>query len=123
MKRILVTGITGYIGSSVAVKLKARGYEIVGLVRKKTDLSRLEAQGMSGRLRTIHDEELPAALVAEVDAVIQTADSADDADTFDRLLADTLALQLIATATPIKPETNSDGGYSILLSNLLYINY
>lgn len=39
--KILLTGATGYIGGSVAAKLLATGYHVVGLVRSQAGLIKL----------------------------------------------------------------------------------
>jgi len=42
-KRILLTGITGFLGSHLAKALLAVGYEVVALKRKSSSLSRIES--------------------------------------------------------------------------------
>ncbi len=42
MKKVLVTGANGFIGSSLVKKLRQQDIEVVGLVRKTSDLSFLE---------------------------------------------------------------------------------
>jgi dihydroflavonol-4-reductase len=41
--KILITGITGLVGSFVAKKMLTEGHEIFGLIREKSDLSLIEA--------------------------------------------------------------------------------
>lgn len=91
-QNVFITGITGYIGGSVAQKLLALGYPVSGLVRKENDLQWLRSQGMDGVVGTIHQTDVLEAAVAQADAIIHTADSADDpyaVDTFLRLLEGT----------------------------------
>ncbi len=41
MKKILLTGITGFLGSNIASKLIDEGYEVHGIVRKSSSLDRI----------------------------------------------------------------------------------
>ncbi|MFP3598841.1 NAD-dependent epimerase/dehydratase family protein [Chryseobacterium sp. SIMBA_029] len=89
MKKILITGITGYIGGTIAKKLLEKNYSVTGLVRNETDVKKLEQSGIESIIGSIHDETVLKAAVSNADAVIHTADSADDAyaaDSFIRLL-------------------------------------
>lgn len=42
-QRVLITGVTGYLGSHLAMALLAKGYEVVALKRKTSRLHRLES--------------------------------------------------------------------------------
>jgi len=89
---VFITGITGYIGGSVARKLQAQGYRVSGLVRRESDLQWLRSQGMDGLVGTIHQTGILEAAVSQASTIIHTADSADDpyaVDTFLRLLEGT----------------------------------
>jgi nucleoside-diphosphate-sugar epimerase len=89
MKKILITGITGYIGGTVAKKLLEKNYSVTGLVRNEADVKKLEQLGIECIVGSIHDETVLKAAVSNADAVIHTADSADDAyaaDSFIKLL-------------------------------------
>ena len=79
MKKILITGITGYIGGSIAQKLLDRNYEVIGLVRDEARVQELESMGIKTIIGNIHHEDLIKEVVTSVDAVIHNADSADDA--------------------------------------------
>ncbi|AZA92579.1 Cholesterol dehydrogenase [Chryseobacterium nakagawai] len=79
MKKILITGITGYIGGSIAKKLLDRNYEVIGLVRNEAHVQELESMGIKTIIGNIHHEDLIKEVVTSVDAVIHNADSADDA--------------------------------------------
>ena len=71
--KILLTGATGYLGSRVAEKLKAKGYEVTAFVRSEEKKRGVKAQGMNAVVGTL---ENPATLVRaaqEVDAVVHTA--------------------------------------------------
>lgn len=86
MKKILITGITGYIGGSIAQKLLERNYEVTGLVRNESHVQELESLGIKTIIGNIHNEDLIKAAVADVDAVIHNADSADDAYAVDNFI-------------------------------------
>ena len=49
-KRALLTGITGFVGSHLAEKLLAEGWEVHGIVRENSDTSRLEEK-FAGRIK------------------------------------------------------------------------
>ncbi|MDR3023353.1 NAD-dependent epimerase/dehydratase family protein [Chryseobacterium sp.] len=86
MKKILITGITGYIGGSIAKKLLDRNYEVTGLVRNETHVQELESLGIKTIIGNIHNEDLIKTAVDGVDAVIHNADSADDAYAVDNFI-------------------------------------
>ncbi|EFK36681.1 Cholesterol dehydrogenase [Chryseobacterium gleum] len=86
MKKILITGITGYIGGSIAKKLLERNYEVTGLVRNESHVQELESLGIKTVVGNIHNEDLIKTAVAGVDAVIHNADSADDAYAVDNFI-------------------------------------
>lgn len=75
IKKILVTGITGYIGGTIAVKLKEKGYEVSGLVRKDSDIEKLQSFGFDTFQGSLEDKELLSKIIENSDAVIHTADS------------------------------------------------
>lgn len=84
--RIFITGITGYIGGTVATKLLEKQHEVSGLVRKEEDLEWLKSLGIKGVLGNIHDEQILKTAFSDADAVIHTADSADDAYAMDTMV-------------------------------------
>ncbi|MCE4066659.1 NAD-dependent epimerase/dehydratase family protein [Chryseobacterium gleum] len=86
MKKILITGITGYIGGSIAKKLLEKSYEVTGLVRSESHVQELESLGIKTVVGNIHNEDLIKTAVAGVDAVIHNADSADDAYAVDNFI-------------------------------------
>ncbi|WP_343661452.1 NAD-dependent epimerase/dehydratase family protein [Chryseobacterium sp.] len=86
MKKVLITGITGYIGGTIAKKMLDRNYEVTGLVRNKAHVQELESLGIKTIVGNIHNENLIKAAVADVEAVIHNADSADDAYAVDNLI-------------------------------------
>lgn len=87
MKNILITGITGYIGGSVARKLLERNYRVTGLVRNAASAEKLQQSGIEYIIGDIHDEAVLKYAVSQADAVIHTADSADDAYAADSFIS------------------------------------
>ena len=79
MKKVLITGITGYIGGSVAKLLLAKNYEVYGLVRKAEDVSKVEQFGAKAIVGNINDYKLLCDICRDIDVIIHTAESADDA--------------------------------------------
>jgi nucleoside-diphosphate-sugar epimerase len=75
MKRAFVTGVSGYIGGSVARRLAQDGFAVVGLVRDPAAAARVEATGVRPALGGLDDAALLQRLAGEADVVINTADS------------------------------------------------
>jgi len=74
--KVFVTGATGYIGGSVAARLVALGYQVVGLVRSKEKAPLLKERGIEPLLGTLDDPETLTHAADAADAVIHAA-SAD----------------------------------------------
>jgi nucleoside-diphosphate-sugar epimerase len=76
--KVFVTGVTGYIGGSVAEHLVASGHQIVGLLRHKeiAKASLLRDRGIEPVLGTLDDSETLTNAALAADAVINAA-SAD----------------------------------------------
>ncbi|EJL74207.1 NAD-dependent epimerase/dehydratase family protein [Chryseobacterium populi] len=86
MKKVLITGITGYIGGTIAVKLLEKNYNVTGLVRNEAHIKELKALGIESVVGNIHDEAVLKSAISNVDAVIHNADSADDAYAADSII-------------------------------------
>ncbi|WP_312901604.1 NAD-dependent epimerase/dehydratase family protein [Chryseobacterium taichungense] len=86
MKRILITGITGYIGGTVAKKLLDKNYQVIGLIRNDAQARELQAAGIETIVGDIHDETVLRDATSNADAIIHNADSADDAYTADGIV-------------------------------------
>jgi nucleoside-diphosphate-sugar epimerase len=86
MKRILITGITGYIGGTVARKLLDKNYTVIGLVRNTAHIKELESAGIETIVGSVHDEDVLQSAISNSDAVIHNADSADDAYAADSMI-------------------------------------
>lgn len=77
IKKVFITGATGYIGGSVAALLLKKGYEVSALVRKQADAEKLKALGITPVPGNIHDMPVLRKAAANTDAVIHTADADD----------------------------------------------
>ncbi|WP_212005637.1 NAD-dependent epimerase/dehydratase family protein [Chitinophaga sp. HK235] len=77
MKTVFMTGVTGYIGGSVAARLIKAGYRVNGLARNEKDFPALISAGIQPVVGTLDDEAVIASAAASADAVINTA-SADN---------------------------------------------
>ncbi|MBK1895179.1 NAD-dependent epimerase/dehydratase family protein [Chryseobacterium paridis] len=86
MKKILITGITGYIGGTIAAKLLDKKYNVVGLIRNEIHAKELATLGVETIVGDIHDETVIQSAIQKVDAVIHNADSADDAYAIDSII-------------------------------------
>lgn len=75
IRTVFVTGVTGYIGGSVAQLLVDRGYQVTGLVRKETDFAALKARGITPIQGTLEDAAVLRAASEQADAVIHTANA------------------------------------------------
>jgi nucleoside-diphosphate-sugar epimerase len=75
--QVFITGATGYIGGSVAAKLRQNGHKVLGLVRTDEKAAQLKQRGIEPLLGTLADFTKIAKAASESDAVINTA-SADD---------------------------------------------
>jgi nucleoside-diphosphate-sugar epimerase len=73
--KLFLTGATGYIGGSAAVKLVAAGHQVVGLTRDATKAPALRALGMEVSIGALSDRALLADAARAADAVIHTADA------------------------------------------------
>lgn len=75
MKRVFVTGASGYIGGSVARRLREEGFQVVGLVRDQSAAARLSALGIEPVVGTLDDTELLVRQAGAADIVVDTANS------------------------------------------------
>ncbi|QEL01020.1 NAD-dependent epimerase/dehydratase family protein [Olivibacter sp. LS-1] len=85
IKKIFITGATGYIGGSIAKLLVDKGYKVSGLVRKESDTEKLKELGINPVLGTLQDAPLLREESKKADAIIHAAD-ADDPYVIDTFL-------------------------------------
>lgn len=76
---IFLTGVTGYIGGSVAVRLIAEGHQVSGLVRSDAGAEQVAAFGMTPVHGSLDDLAILRGAASAADAVINAA-SADHED-------------------------------------------
>ena len=76
MKTIFLTGATGYIGGTVALRLLGSGLCVRGLVRSRSDAARLSDIGVEPVIGDLDDDELLIREARNADGVINAA-SAD----------------------------------------------
>ncbi|MCU1402582.1 MAG: hypothetical protein QOD27_858 [Microbacteriaceae bacterium] len=70
---ILLTGATGFVGSSVLKNLVGRGHSVIALVRSPDKVAAVESAGATVVLGDITDLALVSRLATESDGVIHTA--------------------------------------------------
>ncbi|HEY0282089.1 MAG TPA: NAD-dependent epimerase/dehydratase family protein [Rhizomicrobium sp.] len=73
--KIFITGVSGYIGGSVAEKLVAAGHAVAGLVRSEEKVLSLKARGIDTVIGTLDDADILAQAAEAADAVIHTANA------------------------------------------------
>lgn len=74
-KRVLITGVTGYLGSHLASTLVTQGYEVIGLKRRSSSIQRLN--GLLPKLKLVDVEEADFDALfydyGKVDTIVHTA--------------------------------------------------
>jgi nucleoside-diphosphate-sugar epimerase len=93
MRKVLVTGATGYLGSAITARLVRSGYDVRGLVRAPERAPRVVALGAKPVLGTLRE---PLGLLAEMkncDAVVHVARDPERPD-----VCDQAALRIIRSA-------------------------
>ncbi len=73
--KVLLTGITGYIGGSVATRLRDVGHQVVGLVRSEAGAAAVDGQGIEPLVGSIEDRDLLIKAAGNADAVVHTANA------------------------------------------------
>lgn len=78
-KNIFVTGVSGYIGGSIAARLVSAGYNVSGLVRNEAAASRLKSIGITPVSGDLSETKLLIDYAMGADAVINAADADNEA--------------------------------------------
>jgi nucleoside-diphosphate-sugar epimerase len=73
--KIFITGASGYIGGTLALRLKAAGHTVRGLCRNEAKAEQLSRLGIAPVMGTLDDVELLADAARAADAVINAASS------------------------------------------------
>ncbi|WP_421853344.1 SDR family oxidoreductase [Marinomonas sp.] len=73
MKRIFVTGATGFLGQAIVKNLLDNHYDIVGLARNESSAAILESLGATAHIGSLQGIDSILAGIKDVDAVIHTA--------------------------------------------------
>jgi nucleoside-diphosphate-sugar epimerase len=85
VKNVFLTGASGFIGGSLAIKLMSNGYRVRGLVRSIDKAVQLTALGIEPVMGDLDDLALLSIEARNADAVINTA-SADHAPSVEAML-------------------------------------
>jgi len=75
--KVLITGVNGYIGGTIANLLINKGYEVAGLVRRPELIAPLAKLGIKAIAGSIDNAPILKTAAAEADAVIHTASHID----------------------------------------------
>ncbi len=99
--KIFVTGATGYLGTTVAERLREEGHQVIALARSDTSAATLERRGCQVLRGDLRDEEVLRKGAATSDAVVHLAyEASPHAAELDRA---TVATFLDALAHTDKP--------------------
>ena len=71
--KVLITGATGFVGSHLADRLKAKGYEIKCTIRKSSNLQWLEGKGFELVEASLGNKESLVEAVKDVDYIFHVA--------------------------------------------------
>ncbi len=71
--KIFLTGATGFVGSTIAEKLKGRGYKVAGLAENAEAAAKLAEQNIEVIEGSLEDFDVLKKAASEADAVIHTA--------------------------------------------------
>lgn len=97
---VVLTGATGLIGSAVVPQLVARGDEVTALVRSEEAADKARALGATAAVTDFDSATAIAQAFRPADAVIHLAAAGDDAEAFDRRVAEAAVGALGGTGKP-----------------------
>ncbi|MDF1697013.1 MAG: NAD-dependent epimerase/dehydratase family protein [Saprospiraceae bacterium] len=78
MARVLITGVNGFIGSHLAEKFLQEGHEVIGFVRRTSDLSLIKDMNLQLRYGDIRDVESLRKAFSDIECVVHNAGIASD---------------------------------------------
>ncbi|MDE5777609.1 MAG: NAD(P)-dependent oxidoreductase, partial [Lachnospiraceae bacterium] len=85
MKKVLITGVNGFVGSNIANYMVEKGYDVVGLYRRKVDR-------YNSKIRYVQcDLSEPIQLKEHFDVVIHLASQVENAQVYDYVVNTTMA--------------------------------
>ncbi|KRC59352.1 NAD-dependent dehydratase [Agromyces sp. Root81] len=96
--RILLTGATGYIGSSVLDTLVTSGHDVVAVVRTPAAAARVAARGAAAVEGEVTDASWFGSVLEDVDAAVHTAAPDAGAEAFNTTVIDTVIDRFGGTA-------------------------
>ena len=97
---VFLTGATGYIGSSVLTALIDHGHRATAAVRSEDKAAAVGSRGATGVVADFQDGAAIAELMRGADGVIHLASDGDDAEGFDRRVAQAAIDALGGTGKP-----------------------
>ena len=97
---VVLTGATGLIGSAVVPQLVERGDRVTALVRSEEAAAKAQAAGATAAVVDFGDVMAIAEAFRPADAVIHLAAAGDDAEAFDRRVAEAAVGALGGTGKP-----------------------
>jgi nucleoside-diphosphate-sugar epimerase len=98
--RILLTGATGYVGSSVLPALVNSGHEVTAVVRSEDAARAVSAAGATPVIHALPDTEWLTSVLRETDGAIHTAVPADGVPEFNASVIDAVIAAFSGTDKP-----------------------
>ncbi|MEO0498811.1 MAG: NAD-dependent epimerase/dehydratase family protein [Pseudomonadota bacterium] len=104
---VFVTGATGYVGSAVAARLCAAGYDVVGLTRQESQANALSEKGVRPVVGDASDAALMVEASAGAAAIVHTAAPNDPSryDSMETMIAATA--QVLETMVHVARESGA----------------
>lgn len=104
--KIFLTGATGYVGATIAEKLKRRGYKVVGLAKSVESAAKLAENNIEAVMGSLEDFEVLKKAAAASDGVIHTAfrhgsDDYEESAQLDRDVVNAFGEALAGTNKPL----------------------
>lgn len=96
--KIFLTGASGYVGSTVAEKLKGKGYEVIGLARNEESEKKLAERRIETLRGELQDFDVLKRGASDADAVVHTAFSHNFSDYNDAVKLDREVIKSFAEA-------------------------